>query len=133
MRGSETEVFEGKTLSQLLKDIYSISAERRKDIKALIAEWSKQINSPATAVQLAPIIKELLEVAVKNDEQLTKIATVVQRIISADAYQKTGDPTELLTEIEKDQILKNAEKDLKEAMADIDKDVSKVPTPSAKN
>ena len=125
MRGSETEVFEGKTLSKLLKDIYDISAERRKEIKGLIAEWSKQITSPATAVQLAPIVKELLEVAVKNDEQLTKIATVVQRIISADAYQKNGDPTELLTEAEKEQLLKNNDKDVKAA---IDSIVAKVPT-----
>ena len=134
MRGSETEVFEGKTLSNLLKDIYNISAERRKMISGLIAEWSKQVKSPQEAVLLAPIIKDLLEVGVKNDEQLTKVATVVQRIISADAYQRNGgDPTEVLTEAEKEQILKNADKDLLAATKDIASDISKIPTPPVKN
>lgn len=133
MRGSEIEVFEGKTLSNLLKDIYNISAERRKVIKELITQWSAQVKSPQEAVLLAPIIKDLLEVGVKNDDQLSKVATVVQRIISADAYQRNGgDPSELLTEAEKDQLLKNADKELKAAIGEIDKDLAKVPPP-AKN
>lgn len=120
MRGSETEVFEGKTLSGLLKDIYSISKEKRNDIKDLIAQYTKQITTPQQAILMAPLIQQLLEVSVKNDDQLTKIATVVQRVISADAYQKSGgDPTEMLTEEEKEQLVRNAARELVEAAKEL--------------
>ena len=130
MRGSETEVFEGKTLSGLLKDIYSISKDKRGEIRSLISEYTKMIKSPSDIIMVAPLIQQLLEVSVKNDDQLTKIATVVQRVISADAYQKNGgDPTEMLTEDEKEQLVRNAVavKELVEAAKELQKDVDQTP------
>ena len=120
MRGSETEVFEGKTLSGLLKDIYNISKEKRADIKNLIIEYTKLILKPSDVIQIAPMIQQLLEVSVKNDDQLTKIAGIVQKVISADAYQKNGgDPTEMLSETEKEQLMRNATKELIEAAKEV--------------
>ena len=123
MRGGETEVFDGKSLSGLLEDIYNISREKRRDIKSLIGELSKKIVSVGDAINIAPIIQQFLEVSVKNDEQLTKIATIVQRIISADAYQRGGDPAELLTEDEKEQLIKNATIELKEAAEELQDEI----------
>ena len=130
MRGSETEVFEGKTLSGLLKDIYNISKDKRQEIKSLIVEYSKMIQKPSDVLMVAPLIQQLLEVSVKNDDQLTKIATVVQRVISADAYQKSGgDPAEMLSEVEKEQLVRNAAKELIEAAKELQHETEKVASP----
>ena len=127
MRGSETEVFEGKTLSGLLKDIYNISKDKRSEIKNLIVEYSKMIKSPSDIILVAPLIQQLLEVSVKNDDQLTKIATVVQRVISADAYQKNGgDPTEMLSEAEKEQLVRNG-KELAAAVKELETETAEIP------
>lgn len=120
MRGSETQVFDGKTLSELLKDIYDISSEKRRDIKALIKEMSKLVTTTDAIVQIAPIIQQYFEVSVKNDEQLTKIASIVQRVINADAYGNSGgDPSELLSEEEKQQLLNSATQELKKTTEEI--------------
>ena len=130
MRGSETEVFEGKTLSGLLKDIYNISKDKRQEIKRLIVEYSEMILKPSDVIMVAPLIQQLLEVSVKNDDQLTKIATVVQRVISADAYQKNGgDPTEMLSEVEKEQLVRNAAKELIEAAKELQHESKTVTSP----
>jgi hypothetical protein len=56
------------------------------------------------AIQLIPMIKEYLEINVKNDEQLVKLATVVQRLIAAES--KGGSESEFgLSEKEKTQLL----------------------------
>ena len=42
------------------------------------------IKDGDTAVQIIPMLKEYLEINVKNDEQLVKLATIVQRITAAE-------------------------------------------------
>lgn len=121
MRGGETEVFDGKTLSNILEDVYNISKEKRKDIKELIVELSKMVSSTSDAVNVGPLIKDLLDVSVKNDDQLTKIATIVQRIITADAYKgNAGDPSELLSELEKEQLLRNVVEETKQVTQELE-------------
>ena len=119
MRGGETEIFDGKTLSELLKDIYNISSEKRGEIQGLIIQLSKMVNTESDAINLAPIIQQMLEVSVKNDDQLVKMATVVQRLISAEitseASIRQGD---LLSEEEKEQLTKNAI-EMRDAIAEI--------------
>ena len=131
MRGSEIVIFDDKTLGGLLSDIYSISRQNRTEIRELIIEMSKLLVSPHDVINIAPIIQQYLEVGVKNDEQLIKIATIVQRIVTADAYQNTtGDPSELLTEIEKEQLIRNTAplvKELKDAAAELEDEISHLP------
>jgi len=59
-------------------------------------------------VQIIPMLKEYLEINVKNDEQLVKLATIVQRMA---ATENKGDSEEEygLTEKEKEQLLKDIE------------------------
>jgi len=127
MRGGDTEVFDGKTLSQILEDVYNISREKRKEIKGLIVELSKHINSSGDAVNVAPIIKDFFEVSVKNDDQLTKLATIVQRMITADSYSGgSSDPSELLSEDDKEQLIRNAASELKQSMDEVTDDLEQV-------
>jgi len=109
IRGGDAEIFTGKTLSALLQDIYTTSVKNREDIKILIKQLVEFIKSSSDAVNIAPIIQSFMEVSVKNDDQLSKIATIVQRIISAEAYQRgEADPAEILTEEEREFLTKQA-------------------------
>jgi hypothetical protein len=75
----DTKIFEKKTLSDLLKEIHTNSTTNKSDIKAAIDTMLKTVETTADAVRLMPIVKDFMDVLVKNDEQLIKIAGVVQR------------------------------------------------------
>ena len=97
------EIFEGKSFQDLTKDIYKNTTDRKKQIDLLISEIHGFITTIDDVVMVAPIIKEYMEVAVKNDEHLVKLAGVLQRIIS----KSTGvnDESMLLSDSEKEELM----------------------------
>ena len=66
------------------------------------------IKDGDTAVQLVPMIKEYLEINVKNDDQLVKIAAIVQRLLAAEAKGSSEDAF-ALSDAEKEQLMKAVE------------------------
>tara|TARA_Y100000296_G_scaffold45036_1_gene51627 strand:- start:67 stop:453 length:387 start_codon:yes stop_codon:yes gene_type:complete len=105
---SDFKVFEGKSLSDVFEDIYNNSATNKKQLDILIKEIVGFIKDGDTAVQLIPAIKEYLEIKVKNDEQLVKMASIVQRLVSS---ENKGSESEFgLTEKEKEQLVGSIEK-----------------------
>ena len=102
------EIFEGKTLSDVFKDIYDNSKRNKTQLEVLMKEVVGFIKDGDTAVQIIPMLKEYLEINVKNDEQLVKLATIVQRL--AQAGNKSDSEGEFaLTDAEKEQLMKNIE------------------------
>ena len=102
------EIFEGKSLSSLFKDIYDNTEYNKKQLDILTKELVQFIKDGDTAVQIVPMIKEYLEINVKNDDQLVKMAGIVQRLISTE--QRAGAEDEFgLSEEEKNQLLSNIE------------------------
>ena len=97
------EIFEGKSFQDLTRDIYKNTTDRKKQIDLLISEIHGFITTIDDVIMVAPIIKEYMEVAVKNDEHLVKLAGVLQRIIS----KSTGDNDEsmLLSDSEKEELM----------------------------
>ena len=79
---SEIELFKGKNLSDLFEEIYNNSKNKRDQIKELIASLSPLIEGIGDATLLVPLIKDYLDIGVKNDEQLIKLAQIVQRVSS---------------------------------------------------
>jgi hypothetical protein len=102
----DIELFKGKTFSELMKDVYDNSKKKERQINLLIAELKPLIKNVGDATLIVPLIKEYLEVGVKNDEHLVKLAAVVQRLISSNtkAQAETGNGY-LLSEEEKQQLL----------------------------
>ena len=97
------EIFEGKTFQDLTKDIYENTTKRKTQIDLLISEIHGFIQTIDDVVMVAPIIKEYMDTAVKNDEHLVKLAGVLQRIISKSSM---GDEESmLLSESEKDELM----------------------------
>jgi len=113
------EVFEGKTLADVFKDIYTNSENNKKQIEVLMKDLLKFVTDTASAIALVPILKEYLDVAVKNDEQLIKLASIVQKLASADAK---GSENEFgLSELEKEQLMSNLGDTIKDIQDESDR------------
>ncbi len=128
----DTEIFGGKNFSDLLQDIHNATLHKRKRIDDLIIELRRLITAPEDAVVIAPIIHSYLEVMVKNDEHLVKIAAIIQRVMALDTKGTSGGSLEdLLTEDEKERLLSDALQDLDEATRAVEKkQVPKLPSES---
>ena len=119
------EIFEGKSLSSLFKDIYENTEYNRKQLDVLTKELVQFIKDGDTAIQIVPMIKEYLEINVKNDDQLVKLAGIVQRLISAEG--KVGAEDEFgLSEKEKEQLIAGMEDTIKDIQLESDKIQSKI-------
>ena len=107
---SKDEIFEGKSFQDLTKDIYKNTTDRKKQIDLLISEIHGFITTIDDVVLVAPIIKEYMDVAVKNDEHLVKLAGVIQRII---AKSSGGDDESfLLSDQEKEDLINALQDDV---------------------
>ena len=87
------------------KDIVKNSENNRDQLDILISDLRSMIKTANDALMIVPLIKEYLDVQVKNDEQLVKLAAVIQRIMSRQTVGADGEMTGFLTEEEKRQIM----------------------------
>lgn len=104
---TEFVLFDGKDLSSLFRDIYDNQVNKKKNISELIESLRKLIKNVGEATVIAPIIKDLIEISVKNDEQLIKLATIAQRLATA-ANKNVGEDG-WLSDKEKRQLLQEME------------------------
>ena len=90
-----------KKFSDLLKDIYTNSKDKEKQIKELIETLKPLVNDAQSALMIVPLIAEHLNISVKNDEQLVKLAGIVQRALTSSADEAASF---ILSEAEKEQL-----------------------------
>ena len=125
---NDYEIFEGKSLSGLFKDIYENTKTNKEQLEVLMKEVVGFIKDGDTAVQIIPMLKEYLEINVKNDDQLVKVAAIVQRIIAAES--KGGSEDEFgLSDKEKEQLMgaiEDAATDLQPHSDEIEEDMKRV-------
>ena len=116
---NDKEIFKGKTFQDLTKDIYDNSQKKKLQIDLLIQEIHGFIQTIDDVVMVAPIIKEYMDVSIKNDEHLVKLAGVLQRIIS----KSSGDNEEsmLLTESEKDELMATLQDTVEDLQSESDR------------
>ena len=117
---ADKEIFKGKTFQDLTKDIYDNTINKKKQIDLLISEIHGFITTIDDVVLVAPIIREYMEVAVKNDEHLVKLAGVLQRIISKS--RGDSDETMLLSDAEKEELMGT----LQDVVDDLQKESDKI-------
>ena len=118
----KNEIFEGKTFQDLTKDIYENTTKRKVQIDLLISEIHGFITTIDDVVLVAPIIKEYMDTAVRNDEHLVKLAGVLQRIISKS--QGESDESMLLSDEEKAELMGT----LQDTVADLEKESQRLET-----
>lgn len=85
MDSLDSNIFGDKKLKDLFEEIYGNQKKKEKQISTLIGELKNLINDIGDATLIVPLIKEYLEIGVKNDEQLIKMATIIQRCIAANS------------------------------------------------
>ena len=107
MNGLDNIVFGGKKFSDILEEIYNNQKKKEKQIYALISELKTLVNEIGDATLIVPLIKEYLEISVKNDDQLIKMATIIQRIMSNNGNSEGGlsiseeEKAQLMAELDK--------------------------------
>ena len=102
----DTELFKGKSFSDIMSDVYHNSKKKDRQLKLLIAQLEPLVKNLQDATVIVPLIKEYMEVSIKNDEQIVKLAAIVQRMLKdANSSEEGGFG---LSEDEKKQLLENA-------------------------
>jgi hypothetical protein len=109
---SEFELFNGTSFSDLMRDVYHNSKKKSRQIDSLIQELRPMIKNVGDATVMVPLIKDYLEVSVKNDDALVKLAAIVQRLISASAKDDDGNEFGM-TDEERRRLLEEAEEEIK--------------------
>ena len=107
MGNLDSNVFGMKKFSDILKEIYDNQKKKETQISTLIGELKPLINDLGDATLVVPLIKEYMELGIKNDEQLVKMATIVQRTLASNKSEEEGFG---MTEEEKKQLLNEIEK-----------------------
>ena len=121
------KIFGDKNFSDLSQEIYENSKLKKTQIDLLVQEVHGYIQGIEDIAIVGPILKELMDVGVKNDDNLLKLATVIQRIMNkqADAVEDTS----LLSESEKEELmasLEDAAASLQSKSDELSKDITKL-------
>lgn len=104
----DQRVFGDKTFGSLLEEIYNNQKKREAQVNALIQELKPMIEDIGDATLIVPLIKDYMEIGVKNDDALIKMATLVQRAIQQSS--NLGEDTLGISEEEKEQLLAEMDK-----------------------
>ena len=99
-------VFKKKKFSDILSEIYDNQKKKESQISGLISELKPLINDIGDATLIVPLIKEYMEIGVRNDEQLIKMATIVQRALN----NSNGEESLGITDEEKQQLMEELDK-----------------------
>ena len=100
-------IFGDKNFSDLSQEIYENTKLKKTQIDLLIQEVHGYIQGIEDIAIVGPIIKELMDVGIKNDDNLVKLATIYQRIISKQPIDDSD--INLLSEEEKEQLMASLE------------------------
>ena len=101
-------LFDDKSFSDLLRDVYNNTKKKENQINTLIDQLKPLIRNMTDASLMVPLIKEYLEISVKNDDNLVRLTAIIQRLLVVNTKSNTGDEMGL-SEAEKQQLLKEAQ------------------------
>tara|TARA_R110000851_G_scaffold110538_2_gene233355 strand:- start:534 stop:911 length:378 start_codon:yes stop_codon:yes gene_type:complete len=99
-------IFDDKSFGDLLKEIHGNQKKKATQLASLIAELRPLVQSLGDATVVVPLIKEYMEISIKNDDHLIKMASIVQRLSTGGS--SSGEGGTLSTE-EMDQLMEVAE------------------------
>jgi len=97
----ENIIFGKKKFSDVLEEIYNNQQKKDKQVTALINELKPLISDIGDATLVVPLIKEYMEISVKNDDILIKMAALAQRAMAT----VTSEGALTISDEEKEQLL----------------------------
>lgn len=98
------EIYKGRTFASLCKDIVKNSENKKDQIDVLISELRTLVKSVNDAIIIVPLIKDYYDVGVKNDEQLVKLAAIIQKLVAKGESSGEGN-TMILSDDERKQLM----------------------------
>jgi len=119
------EVADGKSFRDLCKEIIDRSQSKKDQLDTLFSDVRGHIKNINDAAVFLPRLKELLEVGIKNDEQIIKLTAILQKLQSTQLETSGGDDS-MLSEEEKEQLVQSM---IKEKMKDIKQNVDNSDVP----
>lgn len=112
---NDFELFKGTSFADLMRDVYHNSKKKSRQIDSLIQELQPLIKNVGDATVIVPLIKDYLEVSVKNDDALVKLAAIVQRLVSTN---KDDDGNEFgISDEERRRLIEEAEEEIKKVQS----------------
>lgn len=109
MESSDYEVFKGVGFKDICQHIYKNQLTRKEQIDVFIADLRPLVKTVSDAMIVVPLIKGYMDTANTNDDHLVKLASIIQKLMTA---QATGGPEGNigLTEAEKKAMWEDIEK-----------------------
>ena len=104
---NDIKIFGDKIFSDLSDEIYENTKLKKTQIDLFIQEVHGYIQGIEDIAIVGPIIKELMDVGIKNDDNLVKLATLYQRIMSKQTVDESD--VGLLSDEEKEQLMASLE------------------------
>lgn len=104
----DQNIFGDKKFSDLLQEIYENQKKKEKQISTLIKELQPLVENIGDATLIVPLIAEYLDIGVRNDDMLIKMANIVQKFLSAKS--ESGSDSLTISQEEKDQLLSDIKK-----------------------
>jgi hypothetical protein len=122
----DINLFGDKSLSDLFKQIHKNNKDTDKQIAELIEAIKPMISNPGSAVMLMPTVKDLIDVNVKNNDQLIKMAGIAQRAASSNNTNGNDsffDPDEIQALLEEQNHIKEEGQKLLETTSEVQKQI----------
>jgi altronate dehydratase len=79
------EIFKGKTIAKLMEEAYRDKNEKSNQLRAMINQLKDLITDGGDAVMMVPLIKEYMDLLIKNDDVIIKMLGIIQKIEAASA------------------------------------------------
>jgi len=121
---TDFELFPGKNLSGLFADIYQNQKTKKIKISSLLNDVKGLVTSAQDYATLGPLLRDLVDSSIKNDDSLVKLATIAQRIMTV-SITTDGAAGGILTDAEKEQLLKEIDETVAETN-EVTDDVTKM-------
>jgi len=93
----DVKLFGDTSLSDIFKQIHKNNKKIDGQIESLVTALKPLVSSAGEAVMVMPVVKDLIDVNVKNNDQLVKMAGIAQRAVSANSSNSDSffDPNEM--------------------------------------
>jgi hypothetical protein len=96
-------LFGNKKFSDILEEIYNNQKKKEQQVYVLVQELKGLVKEIGDATLIVPLIKDYMDIGLKNDEQLIKLASIVQKLMISENKQESFDG--VLTDEEKQMLL----------------------------
>ena len=100
-------IFEGKKISDLVKEVYDKHKSQDTKISREIERLSELVSSPGDAIVIIPLLKGFFDSSLKNDEVLMKILSLFQK--ASEKVQSGNQDDSIISEKDIEQLFKEVE------------------------